>query len=324
MRQKKGTYKAVRVAAMLIAAMAVAGNARGQANPATAFYWENPYAINPASIRTEAMAHFSLSARKQWIGIQGSPATFFATAALYSPRYRMQGGAGIVSDRIGYLHSSELSLSYAYALPLRNGNMHLGLSIGWQWQGIDREKVAAEEENDPTLANLPKTRKGWNAGLGVEYAIGSSLTIGAATKNLRSFFKRERAVFGGTNHLYGRYRARVMGRAYRPTPYRTTASPTTFDLEGGVCLKQYQNEFQTDAMISLYMNHHTQKEKLQLSVIGRSIGEIGCLAGIKLMNEFKILCCYDYNFKAWKNNAKGTCEVIITYSIPQKKCVFVR
>ena len=36
MRQKKGTYKAVRAAAILIAAMAVAGNAQGQATPATA------------------------------------------------------------------------------------------------------------------------------------------------------------------------------------------------------------------------------------------------------------------------------------------------
>ena len=321
MRKRKRTYYAAALAAVMMAGMQEAIPLKGQVTPATAFYWENPLVINPAAIRAEVMAHFSLSARKQWIGIQGAPATFFGTVALYSQRYRMQGAIRLVNDRIGYLNSSDIALSYAYALPLRNGNLNMGLAFSWQWQGIDREKVDPEEVDDPALVNLPKTRKGWNAGLGAEYTAGEGLSLGISTQHLRSFFRKERGVFGGANHLYARYRTRLMGRAYRPTPYRTTATPVTFDLEGGACIRQYQDQWQADAMASLYINHSTQKEKFQFSLIGRSIGEIGCLAGIKLMSELKVLCCYDYNFKAWKNNAKGTCEVIITYSIPHKKCV---
>lgn len=303
--------------AVLLAALPL----KGQVNPTTAFYWENPYCINPAFVHAEASGHFTLSARKQWIGLKGTPTTLFGTATMYLEKYRMQAGIRIINDRIGFLNSSDVALSYAYALPLRNGSVNMGLQLDGQWQGIDRNKVALEEDNDPALANLPETRKKWNAGIGIEYAIEDYLRIGGSMQHMFSLFKKEEAIFSGVNYLYARYRTRIIGRAYRPTSYRTTASPGTWDMEWGVCLKQYEEEFQADAMVSLYLNHPTQREKFQFSLLGRSIGEIGFLAGIKLMSEVKVLCSYDYNFKAWKGYNKGTFEVLLSYSLFPKKCV---
>lgn len=65
MRKRKRTYYAAALAAVMMAGMQTAIPLKGQVTPATAFYWENPLVINPAAIRTEAMVHFSLSARKQ-------------------------------------------------------------------------------------------------------------------------------------------------------------------------------------------------------------------------------------------------------------------
>lgn len=307
----------------LLVTVLAASSVKGQVNPATAFYWENPYYINPAFVHTDASAYFFLSARKQWMAVSGSPVTFFGTGTFYSEKYRMQTGVKILHDKIGYLNSSDLSLSYAYSLASRNGALNMGLSLSYQLQSVDREKVDLEEEYDPALANFLETRKDWNAGIGVEYIAGRSLRVGLSAQNMFSFFKKGRVIFGGTNYLYGRYRIRILGRIWQPTAYRTTASPTTCDMEWGICLKQYENDFQADGVVSFYVNHHTQQEKFQFSLLGRSIGEIGILAGVKLISEVKVLCAYDYNFKSWQENSRGTFEVIVSYPLfPAKCCLF--
>ncbi|WP_301425329.1 type IX secretion system membrane protein PorP/SprF, partial [Bacteroides caecimuris] len=67
--------------------------------------------------------------------------------------------------------------------------------------------------------------------------------------------------------------------------------------------------------------HPTQREKFQFSLLGRSTGEFGFLAGVKLLSEMKILCSYDYNMRSLKSNTKGTFEVIVTYPLFPRKCV---
>ena len=49
---------------------------QGQIHPETAFYWENPYYLSPAYVNLDYKGYFSLAARKQWAGLDGSPATF--------------------------------------------------------------------------------------------------------------------------------------------------------------------------------------------------------------------------------------------------------
>lgn len=306
---------------LLLSGMLAASSVKGQVNPSTAFYWENPYYINPAFVHTEASAYFSLSARKQWIGLSGSPVTAWGTGTFYWEKYKMQVGIKLLNDKIGYLNSSDLSLSYAYTLSLRNSFLNMGLSCSYQLQKTDRAEVAIEDWNDPALANLREGKKQWNAGLGLEYSVDRSFRAGLSTQNLFSFFKKEGAIFGGTNYLYGRYRTRIWGRLYQPTSYRTKASPTTYDMEWGFCLKQNENDFQVDGVMSFYLNHHTQKEKFQFSLLGRSTGEVGFLAGVKLISEIKILCSYDYNFKSLKGNTNGTFEVILTYPLFPIKCI---
>ena len=294
--------------------------ARGQVNPSTAFYWENPYYINPAFVNTEASAYFSLSARKQWLGLSGSPVTVFGTGAFYWEKYKMQAGVKLLHDRIGYLNSTDLSLSYAYTLSFQGSFLSMGFSWGYQFQKVDRGEVLIEDEIDPALENLFAGKKKWDAGLGLEYIVNPSFRFGLSTQHLFSFFREGQSIFDGTNYVYGRYRTRVFGRLYRPS-YRTSASPATYDMEWGLCVKQSSDAVQVDGVMSFYLNYPTQKEKFQFSLLGRSIGEFGVLAGVKLVSEMKILFSYDYNIKSLKNNTKGTFEVIVTYPLFPTKCV---
>ncbi|MDL2231276.1 PorP/SprF family type IX secretion system membrane protein [Porphyromonadaceae bacterium OttesenSCG-928-L07] len=290
---------------------------RGQINPTTAFYWENPYFINPASVNLDYSGFFSLAARKQWTGIRGTPLTFSGTGTYYFDSYNTQVGIKALKDEIGYVSTMDVALSYAYILRLSwNSFLNMGLSGAYQVQSIDKGEVTLEDMNDPIWSDSRLNGiKEWNASLGVEYIFDKVLTLGLSSQNLLSFFKRDPFIWGGTNYMYARYRTRSLGRGFDPGYYRTRSFPISFDMEYGVCLKHYKDDFQVDGMISFYINRQSQEEMVQLSLLGRSVGEIGILAGVKLISDLKLLCSYDYNFKAVNGRSSGTFEIILTYPI---------
>lgn len=129
-------------------------SAEGQINSETAFYWENPYYISPAYVNLDYQGYFSLSGRKQWTGLEGSPATVFATGALFWEDYRTQAGIKVLQDYIGSVSTSEVSLSYVYSLQLAwNRFLNMGIAGAWQSQRIDRNKIKVDELDDPTLSS---------------------------------------------------------------------------------------------------------------------------------------------------------------------------
>ena len=78
-------------------------------------------------------AFFSLEARKQWASFPGSPVTFGATGAFYLEDYRTQVGMKVLKDKIGYLNTFDVSLSYAYTLRLSwNSFLNMGVAGSWQ------------------------------------------------------------------------------------------------------------------------------------------------------------------------------------------------
>lgn len=299
----------------------------GQSVPETAFYWENPYYINPASINFDYMGYFTFSGRKQWLGIKGAPATYFATGAIYLEDYQMQSGVKILIDKIGYVSTLDLSLSYAYSMRLHwKGSLNLGIAGAYQAQTIDRDKVSIDNGNDPILTDKRlKGLKKWNSHLGIEYSYDRRLKVGLACQNLFSLKSRENNIWNNTNYFYARYRTRSLGRAFDAGRYRTRSIPRSYDTEAGICVRQTENDLQIDGMLSLYINRDTQEEKFQFSLFGRSIGEIGLLAGLKLISDIKFLCTYDYNFNALQGYSNGSFEIMVSIPIHRNKnagCIY--
>lgn len=292
-------------------------SAKAQVNPETAFYWENPYFISPAYVNLDYLAFFSLSARKQWASLKGAPVTFFATGTFYSEDYHTQVGGKILKDKIGYIHTLDLSLSYTYVLRLSwNSFLNMGVAGAWQSQSVDREEMVIEDSNDPMLSSDRfKGIKAWNGNIGFEYVYDKKFIAGIASQNLMSFIKEGPNIWGGVNYAYARYRTRSLGRAFDAGRYRTRSFARSYDMEYGICVKQYKEDIQVDGMVSFYINRNTQEEKLQLAVFGRSVGEIGFLAGFKLISDLKFLCTYDYNFKSVSSNAYGSFEIMVTYPL---------
>ena len=105
-------------------------------------YWVNPQYINPASIYDKYQAVFSMAARKQWFGFPGAPTTYFASATTYLEKFHTQLGLIVLQDQIGYTSTSNIGLTYGYAIPFqRNWELHLGLGMNYQNLSYDQSKL---------------------------------------------------------------------------------------------------------------------------------------------------------------------------------------
>ncbi len=160
----------------LLAAMAYA-----QQQPQMSQYMQNNFLINPAVAGIESYADVRTSYRSQWIGVEGAPATVYASihAALnkrerstMSIRHQKRSGnrvkpgagshyrvsphhgVGAVAkvDRAGLLRTSSLNLNYAYHLPLTQTiNLASGVYGGFTQFHINQKDMVLQTPDDPFL-----------------------------------------------------------------------------------------------------------------------------------------------------------------------------
>lgn len=126
--------------------------------------------------------------REQWSGFSGNPTTFLVN---YDQAVKqVKGGLGIsvVSDRLGNqrlgtnsiepgagvdghaITNNAIRLHYSYHLPLGNGKLGIGASIGYQGVALGSDWYAVDGvENDAAIPFNPESRGGLDLNLGVFY-----------------------------------------------------------------------------------------------------------------------------------------------------------
>jgi len=138
-------------------------------------YLQNPYIINPAAAGLENEFDVSLGFRKQWVGFENSPQTYYVSAntaiikSAASPRpssvrisspseydkYESGGnirhglGGFLAADEFGAFKKNTANLTYAIHLPFtRKLTVSFGTSVGLSnWQ-FDQNAVTLEEPDD--------------------------------------------------------------------------------------------------------------------------------------------------------------------------------
>jgi type IX secretion system PorP/SprF family membrane protein len=169
----------------------------------------NNYILNPALSGIENYTDVKISARKQWIGLEGSPQTFYFSihGALGKGDYKTSAtsfnvpgenprgkaywenytasdphhgiGFFMVNDRTGLYSRFGADVSYAYHIGLSpRTNMSAGFSGGISKISYNRSKATPVDPNDPALGNsgdLYKLAPDLNAGIWIysaDYFIG--------------------------------------------------------------------------------------------------------------------------------------------------------
>ena len=189
----------------------VVQTAVAQQKPHYTQYILNNYILNPALSGIENYTDVKLSGRRQWVGLEGAPQTFYVsvhtplgkkdyktTATSFNvPGENPRGkaywenytaseshhgiGFFMVNDRTGLFSRLQANVSYAYHLGLSpRTNMSAGFSGGVSRMGYNRAKATPVDPNDPALGNtgeLNKLTPDLNAGIWIysaDYFIGMS------------------------------------------------------------------------------------------------------------------------------------------------------
>jgi len=139
-------------------------------------YYNNAYFFNPAAGGLTKTMQFDIGYRRQWLGIEGTPQSFYATGhSEISLNDRKQAldefnndresifetpknhigkskqviGGRLLSDQIGPFLKNSVMASYAYHLRFTNKSMlSLGVSAGWSNLGLNSSKVVLLDQND--------------------------------------------------------------------------------------------------------------------------------------------------------------------------------
>jgi type IX secretion system PorP/SprF family membrane protein len=140
-------------------------------------YFQNPFFFNPAAGGLTPFIQVDAGFRRQWLGIEGTPITFYATGhaevgflngkkdviqefnrekeSIFATPKNLVGGAKhvmggrMLSDRIGPFEKSSVMATYAYHLrATRTTMLGLGMGAGWTNFGIRSDKVILYDEDD--------------------------------------------------------------------------------------------------------------------------------------------------------------------------------
>ena len=160
-------------------AFLLVGSAQAQQRPHFSQYMINNYILNPAISGIEDYTDVKLGFRRQWMGLEGAPLTYYASA--HTPlnktditvsslrnkdrhikrmgllqKARPHHGAGFLAqmDKTGPLKSTSFHGSYAYHIPFTNRlKLSAGISGGLLKYSLNTYDVYLMNQNDPTLYN---------------------------------------------------------------------------------------------------------------------------------------------------------------------------
>jgi type IX secretion system PorP/SprF family membrane protein len=143
----------------------------GQQLPLYSQYLYNKFLINPAVAGSDGYTSLNLTARKQWIGLSGSPQIFsFSVQTRFLKRranvevinkktvFRPQNdakvglGATVFSYQSGLIQRTGFQFAYAYHLWLHKmTQLSFGLSFTGTYFRINEKMLNLEDQNDPSL-----------------------------------------------------------------------------------------------------------------------------------------------------------------------------
>ena len=185
-----------------------------QQRPHYTQYILNNYILNPALSGIENYTDIKMSARDQWVGLNGAPKTCYLT--IHSPigkkDYRTTAtsfsvpgenprgqsywenytapaphhgiGLSIINDKTGLYNHFTAAVSYAYHLGISpTTSIAAGFSGGIVNVSYDRSKATPVEANDPALGNGNTHRMGANLNAGI-WIYSANFFIGASAQQV--------------------------------------------------------------------------------------------------------------------------------------------
>ncbi|WP_114782009.1 PorP/SprF family type IX secretion system membrane protein [Botryobacter ruber] len=307
----------------LVVIMAVAVEAVAQQRPQYSQYMINNFLLNPAVTGIEDYADIRVSNRRQWMGLDGAPVTYYISGhtslnkGTHSTKYKKalaHHGAGFLihTDKTGPLRRTGVTGSYAYHLPVtRSINVSAGVSTGIISNSLNSSELDFKNDSDPLLGSGNLNHSMLDLGLGF-WIYSNDFSIGISGSQLLAdaagFSRLEggQPELGLQRHYFvsGRYRfsptstldviPSVMVKLASPSPVAVDASVRVLYDERFWVGTTYRHKDALVGMVGVYVNpllDISYSYDATISNINRvSTGTHEIVLGFKIMNERRIIC----------------------------------
>lgn len=186
-----------------------------QQTPYTVFYRSNWQQVNPAAfdrsfyIRNHNTVALNGGSRVQWIGVEGAPIFYYASAEFCPEPENSQHpankfGVTAFGDRTDAIGTYGFYANYARYIPMpyTDGHfLHIGLSTGALFNNVNVNKLRPLDGGDPII-NTQGTRSYLDFAVGLMYRIRRVFYIGASMPQTFSFAFGEGSSKDRARHFY--------------------------------------------------------------------------------------------------------------------------
>jgi type IX secretion system PorP/SprF family membrane protein len=136
--KKINTMKNIRIQLTILLLLTLGINGFSQQDPMYTQYMNNPIVVNPAFAGSRGVGNLTGVFRKQWLGINGSPATSSISYNAPIKGYDIGFGTNLLYDALGPVTQTGLYLDYSYQIRFNEkSTLALGLKGGFNYYYVN-------------------------------------------------------------------------------------------------------------------------------------------------------------------------------------------
>ncbi|AKQ44968.1 hypothetical protein TH63_03915 [Rufibacter radiotolerans] len=302
-------------------------------------YLFNNFLLNPALSGIESYTDVRMGTRRQWVGVDGAPVTYYISGHSsfgFNDRNSPQGpgtGKGFVPklpsknprsakyhkarphhgfgamaqvDKTGPLSATNVNLTYAYHHPItRKVNMSVGLAGGFVQTRLNGNAIRLNNQNDPSLLAGTMSKTNFDLGLGT-WVYSDFFYVGASAAQLV------------TNTISGNEGMQVAQQKLQPHYFLTGGYRIRLrydlSLEPSVMMKLAQ-----PSPLSVDVNFKaTYANRFWAGVSYRHGDAVAALAGMNVNHVLDFGYSYDLTTSGLNNASAGSHELIVGVKLRNK------
>lgn len=276
------------------------GLAHAQQWPIHSHYLFNDLLYNPATTGHYKYHASLLSLRRQWMGLDGSPATYMASHEYGFAGKPVGVGGYMLSDQTGPLSRTGITGSGSYEIDLATrGQLYLGLAVGLYRLGLSGTSLI-QQGNDPTLIAAQAGTWLPDANAGIHY-VYRHFWLGLSSPQVL----QSRADLSGTG-VSAAFQTR---RAWHITGGSTWKAAADWSITPSF-LVRYSKPSLWQLEISSIA---TYRDQIWAGASYRTQDAVTLLMGVTIQQAYTIGYAYDATISPLRNHSSGSHEIVLGY-----------
>ncbi len=287
---------------ILLAISILAGTLYAQQLSLNSQYSFNRFLINPAVAGNQDYIPLRLTARQQWIGIDGAPSIQSISGHTKLAGKNMGIGGYVFIDRFGPETKIGLQISYSYIMNMgfgENTKLALGIAARGVQYKLDYTELKATDYNDALLGPEAESTFVPDADLGV-YMYSKTYFVGFSAAQLISM----------DMNLVNTLNKNALARHFNIMAGYKYKLDESFEIEPSVYVK-----YTPSAPVNIDINARViYQDNYWAGLSYRTSNTLSVMVGMQYKN-FVFGYAYDYSMSEIKHYQGGSHEIVLGYNI---------